>query len=100
MPLFFSAGEQEMIINAYEVYKIITMAKSNTTTAARARQEAVYGAVYGVIYMYVYITTSVTVVQRVKELFSSCKVASSILLTKCIFTFPCKIFELKRLLND
>ena len=37
------------------------MAKSNTATAARARQEAVYGAVYGGISMYVYITISVTV---------------------------------------
>ena len=34
--LFFSAGEQEMIMNAYEEYKTIIMAKSNT--AARARQ--------------------------------------------------------------
>ena len=37
---FFSAGEQEMIMNAYEEYKTIIMAKSNTATAARARQEA------------------------------------------------------------
>ena len=57
--LFFSAGEQEMIINAYEVYKIITMAKSNTTTAGRARQEAVYEAVYAVISMYEKVTASV-----------------------------------------
>ena len=33
-------------MNAYEEYKTIIMAKSNTATAARARQEAVYGAVY------------------------------------------------------
>ena len=39
-PLFFFAGEQEMIMNAYEEYKTIIMAKSNTATAARARQEA------------------------------------------------------------
>ena len=58
---FFSAGEQEMIMNAYEEYKTIIMAKSNTATAARARQEAVYGAVYGGISMYVCITTSATV---------------------------------------
>ena len=64
-PLFFSAGEQEMIMNAYEEYKTIIMAKSNTATAARARQEAVYGG----ISMYVCITTSATVVQVVKELF-------------------------------
>ena len=51
--LFFSAGEQEMNMNAYEEYKTIIMAKSNTATAARARQEAVYGAVYGLISMYV-----------------------------------------------
>ena len=50
---FFSAGEQEMIMNAYKEYKTIIMAKSNTASAARARQEAVYGAVYGSIYMYV-----------------------------------------------
>lgn len=50
--LFFSAGEQEMNMNAYEEYKTIIMAKSNTATAARARQEAVYGAVYeGDIYV-------------------------------------------------
>ena len=42
-------------MNAYEEYKTIIMAKSNTATAARARQEAVYGA----ISMYVYIMTSV-----------------------------------------
>ena len=57
---FFFTGEQEMITNAYEEYKTIIMAKSNTASAARARQEAVYGAVYGVISMYVYIPTSVT----------------------------------------
>ena len=28
--LFFSASEQEMIMNAYEEYKTIMMAKSNT----------------------------------------------------------------------
>ena len=39
---FFSSGE--MIMNAYEENKTIIMAKSNTATAARARQEAVYGA--------------------------------------------------------
>ena len=58
-PLFFSAGEQEMIMNAYEEYKTIIMAKSNTATAARARQEAVYGAVYAGISMYEYLTASV-----------------------------------------
>src|SRR4029434_8068468 len=61
-PLFFSAGEQEMIMNAYEEYKTIIMAKSNT--AARERQEAVYGT----IFMYVYVMISTTVVQGVKEL--------------------------------
>src|SRR4029434_8187393 len=35
--LFFSAGEQEMNMNAYEEYKTIIMAKFNTTTAVRAR---------------------------------------------------------------
>jgi len=34
-------------MNAYEEYKTIIMAESNTATAARARQEAVYGAVSG-----------------------------------------------------
>src|SRR4029434_6503946 len=38
--LFFSAGEQEMNMNAYEEYKTIIMAKFNTATAVRARQEA------------------------------------------------------------
>ena len=59
---FFSTGEQEMIMNAYEEYKTIIMAKSNT--AARERQEAVYGG----IFMYVCIMASMTVVQGVKEL--------------------------------
>ena len=52
VPLFFSPGEQGMIMNAYEEYKTIIMAKSNTATAVRARQEAVYEAVYAVISMY------------------------------------------------
>ena len=52
-PFFFSAGEQEIIMNAYKEYKTIIMVKSNTATAARARQEAVYGAVYAGISMYV-----------------------------------------------
>ena len=56
-------------MKAYEEYKTIIMAKSNTATAARARQEVVYGAVYGGISMYVYIMTSVTVVQGAKGLF-------------------------------
>ena len=75
-------------MNAYEVYKTIIMAKSNTATAARARQEAVYGTVYGGISMYVLIQPSVRVVGWVEETLSNLKVASSILLTKCSFTFP------------
>ena len=59
-PLFFSAGEQEMIMNAYEEYKTIIMAKSNTATAVRARQEEVCEDVYGVISMYEWATASVT----------------------------------------
>ena len=43
-------------MNAYEEYKTIIMAKSNTTTAGRARQEAVSGG----ISIYVYNTASVT----------------------------------------
>src|SRR4029434_6979106 len=35
--LFFSAGEQEMNMNAYEEYKTIIMEKFNTATAVRAR---------------------------------------------------------------
>src|SRR4029434_4352563 len=73
---FFSAGEQEIIINTYEEYKTIIMATSNTATAARERQEAVFGR----IFMYVYVMKSTTVVQGVKKLFSNCKVASSITL--------------------
>ena len=34
---FFSAGEQEMNMNAYEEYKTIIMAKFNTATDVRAR---------------------------------------------------------------
>ena len=37
VPLFFSAGEQEMIMNAYEEYKTIIMATFDTATAVRAR---------------------------------------------------------------
>ena len=57
--LFFSAGQQEMNMNAYEVYKTIIMAKFNTATAVRARQE-VCEDVYGVISMYEWATASVT----------------------------------------
>src|SRR4029434_6317176 len=35
--LFFSAGEQEMNMNAYEEYKTIIMAKFNTATPVRVR---------------------------------------------------------------
>ena len=37
----FSAGEQEMIMNHFEEYKNIIMAKSNTATAVRARHKDV-----------------------------------------------------------
>src|SRR4029434_4901671 len=57
--LFFSAGEQEMNMNAYEEYKTIIMAKFNTATAVRARQEAVCWDVNRVISMYEYLTASV-----------------------------------------
>src|SRR4029434_7711047 len=77
--LFFSAGEREMIMNAYEEYKTIIMAKSNTATAVRAREEAVDGAVYGVIFMYVLTQPSVRVVGWVEEMLNNLKVASSIL---------------------
>ena len=50
---FFLRWRAGMIMNAYEEYKTIIMAKSNTATAARTRQEAVYGAVYASISMYV-----------------------------------------------
>ena len=36
-PLFFSAGEQEMNMNAYEEYKTIIMAKCNTATAVESK---------------------------------------------------------------
>src|SRR4029434_2857883 len=80
-PLFFSAGEQEMIMNAYEVYKTIIMAKSNTATAARARQEAAYGVGCMGGYFCMYMMTSVTLVQWVTLSVSNCKVASLIPLT-------------------
>src|SRR4029434_1142584 len=57
--LFFSTGEQEMNMNAYEEFKTIIMAKFNTATAVRARQEAVCWDVYGVISRYEYLTASV-----------------------------------------
>src|SRR4029434_8103379 len=57
--LFFSAGEQEITMNAYEEYKTIIMAKFNTATAVRARQEEVYWDVYRVISMYENLTASV-----------------------------------------
>ena len=54
-------------MNAYEEYKTIIMAKSNTASAARARQEAVYVAVYGRISMYVLNKISMTMVQWVEK---------------------------------
>ena len=68
-------------MKAYEEYKTIIMAISNTASTARARQEAVYGAAYGGISMYVYDTTSVRVVRWVEEMLCNRKVASSIPLT-------------------
>ena len=56
---FFSTGEQKMIMNHYEEYKTIIMAKSNTATAVRARQEEVCEDDYGVISMYEYMMASV-----------------------------------------
>src|SRR4029434_6670038 len=56
---FFSAGEQEMNMNAYEEYKTIIMAKCNTATAVRAGHEAVCWDVYRLISMYEYVTASV-----------------------------------------
>ena len=49
---FFSAGKQEMNMNAYKEYKTIIMAKFNIATAVRARQEAVCWDVYRMISMY------------------------------------------------
>ena len=57
--LFFSAGEQEMNMNAYEEYKTIIMAKFNTATAVRARLEAVCWDVYRMISMYEYLMACV-----------------------------------------
>ena len=48
-----------MIMIHYEEYKTIIMAKSNTSTAARARQEKVCEDIYWLIYMYEYVTASV-----------------------------------------
>ena len=58
--LFFSAGQQEMNMNAYEEYKTTIMAKFNTATAVKARQEAACWDVYRVISMYEYLTASVS----------------------------------------
>src|SRR4029434_5946239 len=55
----FSAGEQELNMNAYEEYKTIIMAKFNIATAVRARQEAVCWDVYRMISMYENVTASV-----------------------------------------
>ena len=41
-------------MNAYEEYKTIIMAKFNTATAVRVRQEAVHVAVYEWIYICMY----------------------------------------------
>lgn len=38
---FLSADEQETIMNTYEEFQTIIIAKSNTTTAARTRQVSV-----------------------------------------------------------
>ena len=67
-------------MNAYEEYKTIIMAKSNTATVARAGQEAVYGG----ISMYVRKMSSVTLVQWVVLSVSSFKVASLIPLTSIL----------------
>src|SRR4029434_1056470 len=56
---FFSAGEQKMVMNAYEEYKTIIMVKFNTATAVRARQEEVCWDVYRMISMYENMTASV-----------------------------------------
>ena len=64
------------------------MAKSNTATAARARQEAVYGAVYGGISMYVYIMTSATVVQGVEELLRGVVWRCGLVLVRLLVQFP------------
>ena len=46
-------------MNAYEEYKTIIMAKFNTATAVRARQEAVCWDVYRIISMHENVTASV-----------------------------------------
>lgn len=38
--VIFSPSEQNLIMNLYEDHKAVIMAKSNTATAARARQAA------------------------------------------------------------
>ena len=48
-----------MNTNAYEEYKTIIMAKFNTATVVRAKQEAVCWDVYRVISMYGYLMASV-----------------------------------------
>src|SRR4029434_8277226 len=58
--LFFSAGKQEMNMNAYEEYKTIIMAKFNIATAVRARQEAVCWDIYSIICMSEVVTPSVS----------------------------------------
>ena len=72
--------------DCYEKYKTIIMAKSNTATAATARQEAVYGAVYGVISMYVHKMGSVTLVQWVVVLSVSSFTTKSC--TRLLVRFP------------
>src|SRR4029434_3090417 len=56
MALFFSAGEQEMNMNAYEQYKTIIMSKFHTATA----ESKVCWDVYRVISMYKYLMASVS----------------------------------------
>src|SRR4029434_6120345 len=91
MGAFFSAGEREMNMNAYEEYKTIIMAKFNTATAVRARHEAVCWDVYRLISMYEYMPASVNwyrgycywlVTARLLVRFPH-------LLSRCSFTFPC-----------
>ena len=71
--------------DCYEKYKTIIMAKSNTATAATARQEAVYGAVYGWISMYVHRMASVILVQWVALSVSSLTTKS---FTRLLVRFP------------
>src|SRR4029434_2784384 len=87
--LFFSAGEYEMNMNAYEEYKTIIMAKFNTTTAVRARCVGMFIGGYLCMNIRRQVSTGTEVSSTGLKL-HGCWFKSPHLLPRCSFTFPWK----------